>query len=1119
MANACTEVVRDDSSIRLTLATANVNTLAPGEVRQAQELGQGLLVSGKIQWLENSFFEAGYDFVGVQETRIQNDADVKKNRYHVLGSSATEAGTHGAQLWIALRIKAKLIECIPASPRLLLVVVRVRLLSLVVVVAHAPINGDADAAQYFADLAVQTRMLRSKFPDAFLAVLADFNARIGSVPSDGIGEHGAEQENLNGEHLRAFLIEHNLAALNTLHEEAAGFTWTGSRGHHSRIDYVLWPIEQLFCVQGVRVNRQIELTDSERDDHNVVDFSVVVVESHSSVGVKESGAAAVVRPTRLCKYKLVNPALQQQFVDWMWTYRPDPEATIDAHLKTFQDHLRAGASAFANERKQPRKSWLSQRSWDLMCFRDNAKKRVRAAWAAVRAADIRLVFLSWAALAPAKFLLYHTFGEIIRVCAEEQSVRRRWAIVSSVFNHAVNASRRCIKADKAAFLDNLAAQADMAADCGDNGAIYQLAKRAAGVRSRIMKVVEWEDGSLTTSVSQYAQRFQDHFAGVFSAKIIQNLNELGIAQPRDTVHSPSQSPSVQSVEKAIWELPSGKAVGPDRISAELLKIALAPCSVFLHGLLQKVWSYAYWPLDWRSGRLQELHKKGSTRVCDNFRGLLISDHLGKAASSVLYEPIDGPYHAYVPPAQCGAVKSKSGDLATHLLRTMLDIAAASCLSIVILFVDLVKAFDRVLREIVLGWPQSGASDGVQYLIDMGFNSDQAADLAREIANGTVLDEMRVHPHVKMLLASMHTGSWFQVAGSNELLVVGKGGRQGCRFGGVLFNLAYARALKRLYERADAEGIPVKLRYDPDRTPGADMSNTDRVQETIVFDVTFVDDEAIVITASVPTTLTRKFRRAVQLLIETFERYGMSINWKPGKTEAMVIYRGKHAKSEKCRLATSESTSLFRVFPDRAEEDDVQIHVVPEYKHLGSIIAASGSLVPEARQRARSAMNAFAPLAMKVFGSKSVGIQRRITLGWSLVVSRLFFNVHVWSKFAGKARSIINGMYMRLWRRIGNDPRYRRTKWTDREVRLALSIPSVDCYARKRRLCYFSRLARTDFDALHAALQSRGKLGEQMPWVSLIEKDIAVLRDNAKGKLDELPSNTHILIRRPFRSSV
>ena len=142
---------------------------------------------------------------------------------------------------------------------------------------------------------------------------------------------------------------------------------------------------------------------------------------------------------------------------------------------------------------------------------------------------------------------------------------------------------------------------------------------------------------------------------------------------------------------------------------------------------------------------------------------------------------------------------------------MMDMAAVCCLSIAVLFIDLVKAFDRVLREIVIGWAQTGAEDGVRYLIDLGFSSDHAGELAREIAAGAVLDEVRVHPHVKLLLASMHTGSWFRVAGSSDLFVARKGGRQGFRFGGVLFSLAYAKALKRLYKQAEEEEILVKLK--------------------------------------------------------------------------------------------------------------------------------------------------------------------------------------------------------------------------------------------------------------------------------------------------------------------
>ena len=99
----------------------------------------------------------------------------------------------------------------------------------------------------------------------------------------------------------------------------------------------------------------------------------------------------------------------------------------------------------------------------------------------------------------------------------------------------------------------------------------------------------------------------------------------------------------------------------------------------------------------------------------------------------------------------------------------------------------------------------------------------------------------------------------------------------------MFNLLYAKALKRYKAALLEENIPARLRY----TQGAPCVT--RTEETapdgdaIVLDVTFVDDEAVIVTASVPITLSNHFRRAVQLLVETFERYGMVVNFKPGKT--------------------------------------------------------------------------------------------------------------------------------------------------------------------------------------------------------------------------------------------
>eukprot|EP00973_Karenia_brevis_P081305 11271377-Karenia_brevis.AAC.1 len=171
-------------------------------------------------------------------------------------------------------------------------------------------------------------------------------------------------------------------------------------------------------------------------------------------------------------------------------------------------------------------------------------------------------------------------------------------------------------------------------------------------------------------------------------------------------------------------------------------------------------------------------------------------------------------------------------------------------------------------------------------MQLGFSRSHAEKLEKEINDGAVLADLQVHPHVIELLSSMHTQSWFKVDGTPDVLVVNRGGRQGCRFGGVIFNLSYAKALKRFYAKVAAEKIPARFNHSPGEAPTNSVGTTAAQTDCIVFDVTFVDDEALVVTATLPKTMLSKLHTAVCLLIDAFEHYGMTVNWKPGKTEAI-----------------------------------------------------------------------------------------------------------------------------------------------------------------------------------------------------------------------------------------
>ena len=168
---------------KLRVATASVNTLGTKCTSAKDKQGYGLLIAGKSARLTKEFNERGLDLVGLQETRLKQNSDMQKGEYRILGSAATSAGTFGVQLWIHKRIGVKVIEYHLDSPRRLTAVLQGAQKTWVVSVLHSPIEGDETAAPFMDEAAEKIREIKKKWSVAEIIVLADFNARVGTVQS------------------------------------------------------------------------------------------------------------------------------------------------------------------------------------------------------------------------------------------------------------------------------------------------------------------------------------------------------------------------------------------------------------------------------------------------------------------------------------------------------------------------------------------------------------------------------------------------------------------------------------------------------------------------------------------------------------------------------------------------------------------------------------------------------------------------------------------------------------------------------------------------------------------------------------------------------------------------
>lgn len=151
------------------------------------------------------------------------------------------------------------------------------------------------------------------------------------------------------------------------------------------------------------------------------------------------------------------------------------------------------------------------------------------------------------------------------------------------------------------------------------------------------------------------------------------------------------------------------------------------------------------PAYWRGSRLSNRHKKNDPLICDNYRGLSVTDHVVKVLTALLYDNMADSYERLVGPTQMGVVRGRGGPFPVHMLGSFMSAASAAGRSFFVLFVDLVKAFDYAVRELACGWKQGceDASDDehVKSLLDLNIPEEVALHIVSYIReHGSVLEK-------------------------------------------------------------------------------------------------------------------------------------------------------------------------------------------------------------------------------------------------------------------------------------------------------------------------------------------------------------------------------------------
>ena len=162
----------------------------------------------------------------------------------------------------------------------------------------------------------------------------------------------------------------------------------------------------------------------------------------------------------------------------------------------------------------------------------------------------------------------------------------------------------------------------------------------------------------------------------------------------------TQVPSLTDLECALRRVPRGKAHGPDGLPGELCHHQAAGTRL-LYPLILKALLHGQEPISFKGGLLTPAYKgKGPADCCRSYRSLLVSNHLGKAVHRTIRQ--------HYAPLQTGGRRKTPVQLPQHQVRAFARHAKAQGQSTGILYLDLVEAFYRVLREVPMGGTVSEA---------------------------------------------------------------------------------------------------------------------------------------------------------------------------------------------------------------------------------------------------------------------------------------------------------------------------------------------------------------------------------------------------------------------------
>eukprot|EP00971_Amphidinium_carterae_P186372 3699353-Amphidinium_carterae.1 len=896
-------------------------------------------------------------------------------------------------------------------------------------------------------------------------------------------------------------------------------------------------------------------------------FDCVCLSDHSPVVAKFviEGGETVRGHSRIRKPQ--NAAHLERFLEAL----PAALATVDycgSASKRIQDLQFAAASALqqtASASRQPTKSWIAEDTWKLMEALHRFRRDVHQwemGYSSTHGLAMALKELPKELIPEhVMFLRFASFDRNLHHADDDDFLRHpAWRPanpatqtplqrkVKDCICHAARVVKRKLRKDKRDWHHTQVTRVQASITGRHSKEAFSLLrhllpKDASKINAhRRALLLDDGSGTLTFDQSEIDCMWTKYWTAHLNAD---SANDLGfhLFEVPGIAELPAEVPQVfcvADVNAALKRANLNKSA-PDVLHASLWQhipgLANALCDQFnaIHAL-QRV------PPAYSGSIVVPVVKRGkSTRVMASHRPVQLALAESKLFSRLTLEQLRAFVVSTFSPHQFSAGKSAGTDHAHFLLNQLSAVARERKYSCGYIYLDLVAAFDSVVRELIVS-PAEPSAAHVQALTSLGCPEGDALALFAHVRRHPlalcnqgiperlwgVINAWLARPWVQLQSAPLHHDvdpCDRARAACATTLAPRTGVKQGDNLSGMLFCVYLQTIVSELHAYICEldKNVAFRLDHPSWRSLAATEPSRDRIVgltseearpwtprmdadgTVAITHVSFADDLVLPLQARDPGILVRVCADIMLKAIRIFQRFRMKINLGAGKSEISLCLRGarakptwQHLKNEartfnECAASAAESVAPMSLqLPDHS----AWVRVVQHYNYLGRITSPTGDTSKEVRARIGAARTAFAT-HKSILCSSAFTIPTRLHLFQVLVRIHLTQNLYTTASLSPKDWCALSHAYLGFLRQLvrlshsangqnGQDGLLHTQGGhggiSDTELLGLLALPSIPCIARYQRLSYLQRVAIADNELLRSAFAITCETSLWSAWV-------------------------------------